>query len=176
MKPVELLKSVDRIISINEEITEKTSKKVNDYLMKYESINIAPILLHINTVGGNAIDTMSIIGVMKIINSPVFTYNSGKAFSAGAFLLASGCKGFRFANKGSKIMIHNAFNNVKIDELEKDVKRKSDKYINDSTIDIIDILSSTTGQKKSIIKKRMEKETYFNASEALKYGFVDAII
>jgi len=73
-------------------------------------------------------------------------------------------------------MIHNAYTNVNIAELEKDVKRKSDKYISDSTIDIIDILSSTTGQKKSIIKKRMEKETYFNASEALKYGFVDAII
>ena len=176
MKTIKILKSVNRIISINEEITEKTSKKVNDLLMKYESDNIAPILLHINTVGGSTIDAMSIMGVMKIINSPVYTYVSGKAFSAGAFLLASGDKGYRFANKGSKIMIHNAYTDVNLDNLEKDVKKKSDKYINDSTNDIIDILSSTTFQKKSFIKTRMEKETYFNAAEGLKYGFVDAII
>lgn len=176
MEKIELLKSVGRKISINSEITEKTSKKVNDLLMKYDLESTEPILLHINTVGGNTFDTMSIIGVMKIIDSPVFTYVSGIAFSAGAFLLASGSKGFRFANKGSKIMIHNAFTDVNLDNLGKDVKKKSDKYISDSTNDIIDILSSTTGQKKSFIRSKMEKETYFNASEGLKYGFVDAII
>jgi len=85
MKPIEIIKSVDRIISINGEITEKTSKKVNDLLMKYDLFDNVPILLHLNTFGGNTIDTMSIIGVMKIIHSPVYTYVSGQAFSAGHF-------------------------------------------------------------------------------------------
>lgn len=172
MNTLSILKSVPVIISINEIITKTKTTKVTDHLIKNDMRGLNPMLLHINSVGGDVPTVFSIIGTMKIIISDVYTFVSGEAMSAGALLLMSGKKGYRFANKDSIILIHYAQGNKGMNETAENFNANMNK-VNKS---IENIIISATGKNRSVVKKHLKNETLFTAKEALKFGMVDRLI
>lgn len=165
----------DRVIWINSEITTEVASTISSILfMLNEEDPNEKISMWINSPGGDVYGFYTIYDMMQLIEAPVETICLGKAFSAGALLLAAGSKGKRFATPNARIMIHQ----VQIDGVggtgtELEIEAKEVKILKDS---LVDILAAHTGQKKRTISKDMEHDKFFSAKDAVKYGLIDNIL
>ena len=135
--------------------------------------NPTPISIFISTNGGSAEAGFAIYDAIKLSSKPVYTYVVDKAYSVGAAILLAGSKRFIFPH--GKVMIHRAcqcnsqFSNA--DSIEK-----ASKELRECESQYIDIISENTSQKASKVKKDIAYDHFFNATEALNYGFVHAIV
>lgn len=164
----------DRIIMINGEINDVVASDVIAQLL-YLS-NKEPnkdIQIYINSVGGSITSGMAIYDTMKYINCDVVTICVGLCASMGAFLLAGGSKGKRFALENSEIMIHQPSGGSSgvASDIEIATKRilKLKNKLNQ-------ILATNTNQPYKKIVKDTERDYFMDAQEALKYGIIDKII
>lgn len=164
----------DRIIMINGEIDDVVASDVIAQLL-YLS-NKEPnkdIQIYINSVGGSITSGMAIYDTMKYINCDVVTICVGLCASMGAFLLAGGSKGKRFALENSEIMIHQPSGGSSgvASDIEIATKRilKLKNKLNQ-------ILATNTNQPYKKIVKDTERDYFMDAQEALKYGIIDKII
>jgi ATP-dependent Clp protease, protease subunit len=171
MKPIEIIKSVPVIINVNEIITKKTTKVTNQLFSGSEK-GLTPVLLHLNTIGGDLATAFSIISVMKAIHSDVYTYVSGEAMSAGALIAMSGKRGYRFADRNSSIMIHYAEGFQGMHESTENFSKR----IEDINKLVVNHVHTITGQNKSVIKDYLKNEKLFTAKEAVRFGLIDKII
>jgi ATP-dependent Clp protease, protease subunit len=172
MKPIEIIKSIPAIITINDVISNTKTTKVTNDLFRGSEKGISPVLLHLNTIGGDLATAFSIISVMKAIHSDVYTYVSGEAMSAGALIAMSGKRGYRFADRNSSIMIHYAQGFQSVDESVENFTKR----INDCNKKIINHVHTITGQSKSVIKDYLKNQNVFTAKEAVRFGLIDKII
>lgn len=164
----------DRIITLYNEVNHVSSSLIVAQMLFLEAEDPAKdILFYINSPGGSVTEGFAIFDTMQYIKSPVSTICMGMAASMGAFLLAAGTKGKRFALPNSEIMIHQPLGtvqgpatNVKIhaDWLLK-IKDKLNR-----------ILSERTGQPFEKVKEDTERDYFMSAEEAKAYGIVDGII
>jgi ATP-dependent Clp protease protease subunit len=168
----------ERIIFISEDITKDTASSLSGMLLYYDSENDAEdISIYINTNGGDSHALSNIYDVMQMIKSPIKTVCIGKAYSAGALILAAGTKGKRFITKNAAVMVHGiqfTFPNGPVSD-----QRDSEiyfKYIKDHNHMILNILAKHTGQTIEKILEDCKKDNYFDAKQALEYGIVDEII
>lgn len=164
----------DRIIMLSEEVNDVTASLVVAQLLFLEAEDPdKDIYLYINSPGGSITSGMAIYDTMQYIKSDVSTICVGMAASMGAFLLAAGEKGKRFALPNSEIMIHQplgGFQGQATDigiHAERILKIK--KQLNT-------ILSERTGQPLEVIEKDTERDHFMIAEEAKQYGLIDEVI
>lgn len=131
------------------------------------------IHLYINSPGGAITAGLAIYDTMQFIKPDVSTICVGMAASMGAFLLAAGAKGKRFALPNSEVMIHQPSGGAEGQATDIDI---SAKRILKMRADLNDMLAKNTGQKLSQIEKDVERDFFMSSPEAKKYGIIDEVL
>ena len=164
----------DRIIFLGEEVNDVTASLVVAELLFLEAEDPGKdIQLYINSPGGSVTAGMAIYDTMQYIKCDVSTICLGMAASMGAFLLAGGTKGKRFALPNSTIMIHQPSGGAQGQATEiqivADQIAKTKKKLNE-------ILAANTGQPLEVVEKDTDRDNYMSAEEALAYGLIDGVV
>lgn len=164
----------ERIIFLGEEVNETTSSLIVAQMMFLEAEDPdKDIHFYINSPGGSVTDGFAIYDTMHYVKCDVATYCMGMAASMGAFLLAGGTKGKRFALPNAEIMIHQPLGGAKGQATEIEIAAKQ---ILKTKERLNRILSENTGQPYDIIAQDTERDNWKTAEEALEYGLIDKII
>ncbi|MCR5374471.1 MAG: ATP-dependent Clp endopeptidase proteolytic subunit ClpP [Lachnospiraceae bacterium] len=164
----------DRIIFLGEEVNEATASIVVAQLLFLESENPdKDIHLYINSPGGMVTAGMAIYDTMQYIKCDVSTICIGLAASMGAFLLAGGAKGKRFALPNAEIMIHQPSGGAR--GQATDIKIVADNIIKTKK-KLNEILAANTGKPLEQVEIDTERDNYMSAEEALAYGLIDGVI
>ena len=164
----------DRIIVLSEEVNAASASVVVAQLLYLEGQDPEKdISFYINSPGGSITDGMAIHDTMQYIKCDVSTICVGMAASMGAFLLASGAKGKRYALPNSEILIHQPL--IGGGGLTTDIKIHSDHlvYVRSK---LSRLLSEYTGQPLETIERDTERDNYMTAEQAKAYGLIDEII
>ena len=164
----------ERIIFLGEEVNETTSSLIVAQMMFLEAEDPEKdIHFYINSPGGSVTDGFAIYDTMHYVKCDVATYCLGMAASMGAFLLAGGTKGKRFALPNAEVMIHQPSGGAKgqateIEIVAKQILRTKQK--------LNEILAANCGQPVEKVAADTERDNWLTAEEALEYGLVDKII
>lgn len=164
----------DRIIFLGEEVTDVSASIIVAQMLFLESEDPGKdISLYINSPGGSVTAGMAIYDTMNYIKCDVSTICMGMAASMGAFLLAGGTKGKRFALPNAEIMIHQPSGGAQGQATEiqivADMIIKTRKKLNQ-------ILADRTGQPLEVIERDTERDNYMSAEDAKAYGLIDEVI
>ncbi len=164
----------ERIIFLSDEVNDVTASLVVAQLLFLDAEDPGKdIYLYINSPGGSVTAGMGIYDTMQYIKSDVSTICVGMAASMGAFLLAAGAKGKRFALPNSTIMIHQPLGGMQ--GQASDMKIHADFILR--TKDTLNkILSERTGQTLEQIEKDTDRDNFLSAKEAKDYGLIDDIM
>ena len=164
----------DRIIILNEEVNNASAGVVVAQLLYLEGQDPEKdISLYINSPGGVITDGMAIYDTMQHIKCDVSTICLGMAASMGAFLLAAGAKGKRFALPNSEIMIHQPSGGAQGQATDISIHANHILRVKDK---LNHILSERTGQPLEVIQKDTERDNFMTAQEALEYGLIDKVL
>ena len=164
----------DRIILLNEEVNSASAGVVVAQLLYLEGQDPEKdISLYINSPGGVITDGMAIYDTMQYIKCDVSTICLGMAASMGAFLLAAGTKGKRFALPNSEIMIHQPSGGAQGQATDISIHANHILRVKDK---LNQILSERTGQPLDVVKRDTERDNLMTAQEALEYGLIDKVI
>jgi ATP-dependent Clp protease protease subunit len=163
----------DRIIMLHEEVNSVTASLVVAQLLFLDGDKDTDIFLYINSPGGSVTDGLSIYDTMQYINSDVSTIAMGMAASMGAFLLAAGAKGKRFALPNTEIMIHQPSGGFQGQASDIEIHAKHTLYLKSK---LNRILSERTGQPLETIERDTDRDNFLSAEDAVNYGIVDKII
>jgi ATP-dependent Clp protease protease subunit len=164
----------DRIIFLGEEVNDATASLVVAQLLFLEGKDPdKDIQLYINSPGGSITAGMAIYDTIQYIKCDVSTICVGMAASMGAFLLAAGTKGKRFALPNSEIMIHQPLGGMQGQATDMQIHAeriiKIKKHLNE-------ILSERTGQELDVIMADTERDNFMSAEQAKAYGLIDEVI
>ncbi len=164
----------DRIIFLGEEVTDASASLVVAQMLFLESKDPdKDIQLYINSPGGSITAGMAIYDTMQYIRCDVSTICIGMAASMGAFLLAAGTKGKRYALPNSEIMIHQPLGGMQgqATDIQIHAERiiKMKQHLNE-------ILSERTGQPIDVIAADTERDNFMSAEKAKAYGLIDQVI
>ena len=164
----------DRIIFLGEEVNDVSANLIVAQLLFLESEDPGKdIHLYINSPGGSVSAGWAIYDTMHYVKCDVSTICMGMAASMGAFLLAGGAKGKRFALPNAEIMIHQPSGGAQ--GQASDIKIVADKII-DTRRKLNEHLAANTGQPLSVIEEDTERDHYISAEEAKAYGLIDDVI
>ncbi len=167
-----LLKS--RIIVLSDQVNDVTASLVVAQLIYLEHEDPdRDITLYINSPGGSVTSGFAIYDTMQYIKPDVSTICIGMAASMGAFLLAAGKKGKRYALPNSEIMIHQPLGGVQ--GQATDIKIHTERLMR--TKDTLNrILSENSGQPLEKVERDVERDYFMTAQEALEYGLIDKVM
>ena len=169
----------DRIIVLSEDVNSTSASVVVAQLLYLEGQDPEKdISFYINSPGGSISDGMAIHDTMKYIKCDVSTICVGMAASMGAFLLASGAKGKRFALPNSEVLIHQPLIGGQGGGLSgqaTDIKIHADHMVFVKNR-MNQMLSEYTGQPLEVVQRDTERDNYMTAQQAKDYGLIDAII
>jgi ATP-dependent Clp protease protease subunit len=164
----------DRIIFLSDEVNDATASLVVAQLLFLEGEDPdKDISLYINSPGGSITAGMAIYDTMQYIKCDVSTICLGMAASMGAFLLAAGAKGKRYALPNSEIMIHQPLGGTQ--GQATDIKIHADRIIRIRS-KLNEILAEKTGKPLETIEKDTERDNFLTAQEAADYGLIDKVI
>lgn len=159
---------------LSDEVNDATASLVVAQLLFLEAEDPdKDIYLYINSPGGSITSGMAIYDTMNYIKPEVSTICIGMAASMGAFLLAAGQKGKRFALPNSEIMIHQPLGGFKGQATDIDIHARRILKTKET---LNQILSERTGQPLDKIKFDVERDYFMSAEEAKEYGLVDEVI
>ena len=158
----------ERIIFLGEEVNDVSASVIVAQLLFLEADDPdKDIQLYINSPGGSVTAGMAIYDTMQYIKCDVSTVCIGMAASMGAFLLAGGKKGKRFALPNAEIMIHQPSGGAQGQATEHILRTKQK---------LNEILAANTGQSLETIKADTERDNFMSADEAKAYGLIDEVI
>lgn len=164
----------DRIIMLGSAIDDNVSNSIVAQLLFLEAENPEKdITLYINSPGGSITAGMAIYDTMQYIKANVSTVCIGMAASMGAFLLAAGEKGKRYALPNSEVMIHQPLGGAQGQATEIEIAAKRILFLRDK---LNGILSERTGQPIEVIAKDTDRDNFMTAEQAKEYGLIDTII
>ena len=164
----------DRIIFLGEEVNDVSANLIVAQLLFLESEDPGKdIHLYINSPGGSVSAGLAIYDTMQYIRCDVSTICVGMAASMGAFLLAAGAPGKRFALPNSEIMIHQPLGGMQ--GQATDIKIHADRIIRIKET-LNKILSERTGKPIEQIQQDTERDNFMSADEAAAYGLIDKVI
>ncbi|MDF2673665.1 MAG: clpP [Clostridiales bacterium] len=164
----------ERIIFLGDEVNDITASLVVAQLLFLEAEDPdKDINLYINSPGGSVSSGFAIYDTMQYIKPDVSTICVGMAASMGAFLLAAGAKGKRFALPNSEIMIHQPSGGAQ--GQASDIKIHAEHIIK-TRKKLNQILSERTGQPLENIERDTERDNFMSAEEAKAYGLIDEVI
>jgi ATP-dependent Clp protease, protease subunit len=164
----------ERIVFISGPIDDNLANLVMAQLLFLESEDKeSDIQLYINSPGGSVTAGIAIYDTIQYIRPDVSTICMGIAASMGAFLLAAGTKGKRFALPNSKVMIHQVIGGAKGQATDVQIQAEEILRVKKR---LNEILAEHTGRKLKKIERDTERDFFMTAEEAQKYGIVDEII
>ena len=164
----------DRIVFLSEEVNDTTASLVVAQLLYLEGQDpTKDISLYINSPGGSITSGFAIYDTMQYIKCDVSTICVGMAASMGAFLLAAGAKGKRYALPNSEIMIHQPLGGMQ--GQATDIKIHADRILNIRS-KLNSILADVTGQPLETIERDTERDNFMDPQQAVKYGLIDAVM
>ena len=164
----------DRIIFLGEEVNDVSASLVVAELLFLEAEDPGKdIQLYINSPGGSVTAGMAIYDTMQYIKCDVSTICLGMAASMGAFLLAGGTKGKRFALPNSTTMIHQPSGGAQGQATEIQIVAD---HIAKTKRTLNEILAANTGQPLEVVEKDTDRDNYMSAEEALAYGLIDGVV
>ncbi|MCL2455922.1 MAG: ATP-dependent Clp endopeptidase proteolytic subunit ClpP [Defluviitaleaceae bacterium] len=164
----------DRIIFLGSEVSDVSASLIVAQLLFLESEDPdKDISLYINSPGGSITAGMAIFDTMNHVKCDVSTICVGMAASMGAFLLAGGAKGKRFALPNSEVMIHQPSGGAR--GQATDIQIHAERIIQMKK-KLNEILSANTGQPVEKVTADSERDNFLTAQEALDYGLIDKII
>lgn len=164
----------ERIVFLGDEVNDTTASLVIAQLLFLESEDSTKdISLYINSPGGSVTAGMGIYDTMNYIKCDVSTICVGMAASMGAFLLAGGAKGKRYALPNSEIMIHQPSGGAQ--GQASDIKINADHILR-TRAKLNEILAENTGRPLEEIERDTERDNWKTAEEALAYGLIDHVV
>ena len=164
----------DRIIFLGEEVTDVSANLIVAQLLFLESEDPnKDIQLYINSPGGSVTSGMAIYYTMNYVKCDVSTICMGMAASMGAFLLAGGAKGKRFALPNAEIMIHQPSGGAR--GQATDIQIVADQILRTKQ-KLNEILAANTGQPLERIAADTDRDNYMTAEEAKEYGLIDELV
>jgi len=163
----------DRIVFLGSEIDDKVANVIVAQLLILEATEPdEAITMYIQSPGGTADAGLAIYDTMNLISCPVHTVCVGNAASMGAFLMAAGEPGYRRILPSSRMLIHQISSGARGTMSDMEISVAEGKRLNRY---IMECLAKSTGKTLRQIKKAMDRDSWFNAEEAVKFGLVDEI-
>ena len=164
----------DRIIFLGEEVNDVSANLIVAQLLFLESEDPGKdIHLYINSPGGSVSAGWAIYDTMHYVKCDVSTICMGMAASMGAFLLAGGAKGKRFALPNAEIIVHQPLGGAQGQATEIEIAAK---HILRTKEKLNSILAERTGQPLDVIVRDTDRDNYMTAEEAKSYGLIDQVI
>ncbi|MGE5328199.1 MAG: ATP-dependent Clp endopeptidase proteolytic subunit ClpP [Deltaproteobacteria bacterium] len=164
----------ERVVFLSDEVNDVTASLVVAQLLFLEAEDPEKdIHLYINSPGGSVTAGLAIFDTMQYVKPDVSTICVGMAASMGAFLLAAGAKGKRFALPNSEIMIHQPMGGAR--GQATDIKIHAEQILKIKS-KLNEILSERTGQPLDKIEKDTDRDFFMSAEDAKAYGLIDEIM
>ena len=164
----------DRVVFLGSQIDDHVANLVIAQLLFLEAEDPdKDVSLYINSPGGVITAGMAIYDTMQYIRCDVSTICVGMAASMGAFLLAAGAKGKRFALPNSEIMIHQPIGGMQGQATDIEIHARHILRMKDQ---LTDILAERTGQPRERVAADTERDNFMTAAEAKDYGLIDEVV
>lgn len=164
----------DRIIMLGSAVDDSVANSIVAQLLFLEAEDPGKdISLYINSPGGSITAGMAIFDTMNFIKSDVSTICTGMAASMGAFLLAAGEKGKRYALPNSEVMIHQPLGGTQGQASDIEIHAKR---IIEMREKLNEILSERTGQPLDVIQADTDRDNFMTADRAVEYGLIDKVL
>src|SRR5436190_21366801 len=164
----------NRVIFLIGEINHASAARVYMQMLYLQSQKKdQDINLYVNSPGGNVSDTLAIYDVMRFLSCDVATYCIGECASGGAIAFMAGKKGKRFILPNAKVMIHQPFGGVYGQAADIEIQAED---ILKTKENLIAIMAKCTGQAHEKVREDSERDRFFSAPEAVKYGICDEVI
>jgi len=164
----------DRIIMLGSGIDDNVANSLVAQLLFLEAEDPdKDISIYINSPGGSITAGMAIFDTMQFIKPDIQTICIGMAASMGAFLLAAGTKGKRYALPNAEVMIHQPLGGAQGQATEIEIAARRILFLREK---LNTILSERTGQSVEVIGKDTERDNFMTANRAKEYGLIDHII
>jgi len=164
----------DRIIMLSGEVNDQVASSIVAQLLFLEAQDPdKDIYFYINSPGGVITSGLSMFDTMNYIKPDIVTICIGQAASMGAFLLASGTKGKRYALPHARIMIHQPSGGAQGQSTDIQIQAKEIQRLKDT---LNEILAEKTGKTVKRIEKDTERDYFMSSEEALEYGLIDKVL
>nr|WGD61206.1 ATP-dependent Clp endopeptidase proteolytic subunit ClpP [Bacillus velezensis] len=164
----------NRIIMLGSAIDDNVANSIVSQLLFLEAEDPEKdISIYINSPGGSITAGMAIYDTMQFIKPKVSTICIGMAASMGAFLLAAGEKGKRYALPNSEVMIHQPLGGAQGQATEIEIAAKRILLLRDK---LNKVLAERTGQPLEVIERDTDRDNFKSADEALEYGLIDKVL
>ncbi len=164
----------DRIIMLSGEVNDQVASSIVAQLLFLEAEDPdKDIYFYINSPGGVITSGLSMFDTMNYIKPDIVTICMGQAASMGAFLLACGTKGKRYALPHARIMIHQPSGGAQGQSTDIQIQAQEIQRLKDT---LNQILSEKTGKKAKQIEKDTERDNFMSSKEAVEYGLIDKVL
>jgi len=164
----------DRIIMLSGEVNDQVASSIVAQLLFLEAQDPdKDIYFYINSPGGVITSGLSMFDTMNYIKPDIVTICIGQAASMGAFLLASGTKGKRYALPHARIMIHQPSGGAQGQSTDIQIQAQEIQKLKDT---LNEILAEKTGKKPKQVEKDTERDNFMSSQEAMEYGLIDKVL
>ncbi|OHE10910.1 MAG: ATP-dependent Clp protease proteolytic subunit [Sulfurimonas sp. RIFOXYD12_FULL_33_39] len=164
----------DRVIMITEPIDDYMMGIIVSQLLYLEAEDSdEPIHMYISSPGGSVMAGLAILDTMELINAPVYTYAMGMVASMAAILFTCGQKGHRYIMPNAEVMIHQPLGGAS--GQASDIEIQANHILNLKKR-VYKILAKATGQHVKTIEKQSDRDNYYEAREAIKFGLADKLL
>lgn len=164
----------NRVVFLVGEINHVSASRVIMQMLYLQNIKRdQDINLYINSPGGVVDDTLAIYDIMRFLTCDIATYCIGRAESGGAVVFMAGKKGKRFILPNAKVMIHQPFGGVY--GQTADIEIQAEEILKTKET-LISVMAKCTGQTVERIREDSERDRFFDAAAAVKYGICDEVI
>ncbi len=164
----------DRVIVITEQIDDHMMGVIVAQLLYLEAENSEePIHIYISSPGGSVMAGFAILDTMELINARVYTYAMGMVASMAAVLFSCGEKGHRYIMPNAEVMIHQPLGGTSGQASDIEIQAK---HIINLKKRLYKILAKATGKHVKTIEKESDRDNYFEAAEAIKFGLADKLL
>ncbi len=164
----------DRVLMITEPVDDHMMGVIVSQLLYLEAEDSEePIHMYISSPGGSVMAGLAILDTMQLISAPVHTYAMGMVASMAAVLFTCGEKGHRYIMPNAEVMIHQPLGGTSGQASDIEIQAK---HILNLKKRLYRILSQATGKHVKTIEKESDRDNYFEAEEAIKFGLADTIL
>ncbi len=164
----------DRIIMLSGEVNDQVASSIVAQMLFLEAQDPdKDIYFYINSPGGVITSGLSMFDTMNYIKPDIVTICIGQAASMGAFLLASGTKGKRYALPHARIMIHQPSGGAQGQSTDIQIQAQEIQRLKDT---LNEILAEKTGKTAKRIEKDTERDNFMSSKEAVEYGLIDKVL
>jgi len=164
----------DRVLMITEPVDDHMMGIIVSQLLYLEAEDSTePIHMYISSPGGSVMAGLAILDTMNLISAPVHTYAMGMVASMAAVLFTCGEPGHRYIMPNAEIMIHQPLGGTQGQASDIEIQAK---HILNLKRRLYKILSKATGKHTKTIEKESDRDNYFEAAEAIKFGLADKVL